>query len=361
MSGRNRSRISSKRHTPDGHHGMAILSRFVAGFFCLSLGAQQNAVQPLRIAVIVTDRSGQLVPGLQQRDFTLLDNKSPQALLSFRAVDGATAGNGETEFAFVLDEVNTTYQIVAQERQQLREFLQRNNAKLSHPASLVFFSDKGTTMGTLSTRDGNSLIAALDGHENTLRVGRRSQGAPGAFERLQSSIGSLSQIAKYEAKRPGRKILIWISPGWALLTGPRIQLTNKNDEDIFRSGVTLSDELRVANITLYNVDPLGVAGAGTLRTSYYKEFLKPVKKPNEVHLGNLALQVLATQSGGLVLNSSNDLAAEMAHCFAEADTFYELTFDKMRAASPDEFHEIEVKLAKPGLTARTRYGYYGQP
>jgi hypothetical protein len=28
---------------------------------------------------------------------------------------------------------------------------------------------------------------------------------------------------------------------------------------------------------------------------------------------------------------------------------------------PNEYHALEIKLGKPGLTARTRTGYYAQP
>jgi hypothetical protein len=28
---------------------------------------------------------------------------------------------------------------------------------------------------------------------------------------------------------------------------------------------------------------------------------------------------------------------------------------------PDEYHQLQIKLAKPGLTARTRTGYYSEP
>jgi hypothetical protein len=38
--------------------------------------------------VLVTDISGRPVAGLEQKDFTLLDNKKPRPILSFRAVDG---------------------------------------------------------------------------------------------------------------------------------------------------------------------------------------------------------------------------------------------------------------------------------
>lgn len=48
-------------------------------------GSEQN----LTLDVVVTDKAGTPVRGLLQKDFTLLDNKQPQGLTSFRAVDVA--------------------------------------------------------------------------------------------------------------------------------------------------------------------------------------------------------------------------------------------------------------------------------
>jgi hypothetical protein len=39
-----------------------------------------------------------------------------------------------------------------------------------------------------------------------------------------------------------------------------------------------------------------------------------VSEPSQVNPGNLALQVLATQSGGLALNMSNDVASLLQKC-----------------------------------------------
>jgi VWFA-related protein len=125
--------------------------------------------------------------------------------------------------------------------------------------------------------------------------------------------------------------------------------------------VALSDGLRRARITLFNIDPLGTMNAGTLGTSDYKQFIKPVKKAEQADNGNLALQVLATQSGGRVLNPSNDVAGEVATCVADANSYYVLSFNGLPGDGPDEYHALDIELDKPGLTARTRSGYYAQP
>ena len=86
-----------------------------------------------------------------------------------------------------------------------------------------------------------------------------------------------------------------------------------------------------------------------------------MKKARQVQIGNLALQVLAAQSGGRVLNSDNDVAGEIATCVADANAFYVLSFDGLPGDGPNEYHALEIKIDKPGLTARTRSGYYAQP
>ncbi len=94
---------------------------------------------------------------------------------------------------------------------------------------------------------------------------------------------------------------------------------------------------------------------------YYESFLKGVGSAKKVQNGNLALQVLSVQSGGRVLNSSNEIDKSIAICLADAKAFYTLSFDPPAADRPDEYHNLQVRIGKPGLTARTRTGYYAQP
>ena len=89
--------------------------------------------------------------------------------------------------------------------------------------------------------------------------------------------------------------------------------------------------------------------------------MKGVKKARQVQLGDLALQVIATQTGGRVLNSNNDVTSEIATCIADANAFYVLTFEALAGDGPNEYHSLEIKLDKPGLKALTRTGYYAQP
>jgi VWFA-related protein len=322
-----------------------------------------SASRQMALDVVVTDKSGKPVTGLQQGDFTLLDNKQPQKILSFQAVEGGnTPADLPVEVKLLMDGINTAFTNVAIERNEMIKFLGRNGGALAQPVSLIFFSDSGATE-TISSRDGNAVIADLNQKQLGLRAIGRAQGFYGGLERMQMSLNMLQKFANYEASLPGRKLLIWISPGWPFLISgmDQVLMTKRQKQELFNNIVALWDGLRRGRITLYNIDPLGTADAGGLRTTDYKQFLKGVKKADQSDNGDLALQVLAAQSGGLVLNSSNDLAGEMATCIADANSFYVLTFDSLPGDGPNEYHDLSIKLDKPGLTARTRAGYYAQP
>jgi VWFA-related protein len=316
----------------------------------------------ITLDVLVTDKSGKPVPGLGQQDFTLLDNKQPQKILSFEAVQGGAAtADPPVEVILLVDQVNTNFTSVSFERSQIEKFLKAAGGELPRPVSLAVLSDSGMSISNLTTRDGSALATELDKNQAGLRSITRSQGVYGAQDRIGVSLNALQQLADYETPRPGRTLVIWISPGWPFLTGPREILSDKEQQRLFGNIVGLSDRLRQARITLYSIDPLGTADAGSSRIFYYEEFVKGVKKPRQVQIGNLALQVLASQSGGRVLNSNNDITGEIAACVADANAFYVLTFDRLLGDGPNEYHSLDIKFDKPGLKALTRTGYYAQP
>jgi VWFA-related protein len=324
-----------------------------------------DAANRLVLDVVVTDKSGKAVSGLEAKDFTVLDNGHPQNVLAFRAVKrtaaSVTAAEDSPQVIVLVDEVNTNFDRVSYERDEIKKFLVQNGGALAYPTSLAFFTDTKTEIQNTTSRDGNALLAIFDEHMTALRTSRRSQGFFGAVERLQLSLTAVRSLALNGTHTTGRKIVIWISPGWPLLSGPGVEVGAKEQTNLFATITALSNLLRDARMTVYSIDPVGAeAGVGSERF-YYKEFLKPVTSAKKAEPGTLALQVLATHSGGLVLSSSNDITAQIDQCVADVDVYYTLTIDTAPAERPDEYHAVDVKLATPGLTARTRTGYYVQP
>ncbi len=319
----------------------------------------QPAADTVHLDVVVTQKSGPPVSGLQQQDFTILDNKAPQTIQSFLAVRERDA---PIEVVLVVDDVNTGLENIAYERTEIDKFLKTDEGRLAHPIALAFLTDDGIKVQDDFSSDGNALSAALDQYTLGLHSILRSGGIYSALERFQISMQALLQLATREAARPGRKMIVWISPGWPILSGPGVeeQMTSKQDQQIFDDVVRVSTLLREGRITLYSIDPLGSADFGG-RAFRWEAFTKGISKPNQADWGDLALQVIATQSGGLALTSSNDITGSVQKCLADSEAYYEISFTPSLDQKRETYHHLEVSLADRKLTARTRQGYYAQP
>jgi len=312
----------------------------------------------IHLDVVVTDKSGKPVSGLELKDFTLLDNNQPAKILSFQAVDGtAHKAHPPVEVILLIDTVNQTHQQVAFVRQEIEKFLRQNDGHLAQPVSLFVLTNDGVDAQRLPSADGNALAAKVDHLDDRLRTIGRAGGAWGAIERFQFSIRMMLDIANAEAKKPGKKLLIWTGSGWPLLDTPRIQTTNEGLQQSFDVIVQLSARLREARISAYSISA-GMPGPGTY---LYKEFLKGVPTAQKASASNLGLRVLAVQSGGDVVAPDNDLTAQINRCVQDAQAFYTLSFDPPPAAHANEYHDLKVQIDQPKLTARTSTGYYNQP
>jgi VWFA-related protein len=317
----------------------------------------------ITLDVVVTDKSGKPQAGLQQQNFTLLDNKIPQKIQSFQAVDEpATKAIPPVEVVLVIDTVNTGAQTVSDERLRLTKYLRQNDGKLTHPTSIVVFSDTGLKNLGEPTLDGNALSTALEGNDVIgLRTMHRAAAAEGASERFSTAVRSLYSLANFEARKPGRKMVIWLSPGWPQLAGSGTQMFSKGKDQLFSVLVQISTALQQARVTLYSIDPEGAGGSGVRSRFSYEAYLKGVASSNDVTPPNLSLQVLVTRSGGRVLTTGNDIASQIEDCTSDTKTFYVLSFEGPSTERPDDYHALELKVDKPGLTPRTSAGYYAQP
>jgi VWFA-related protein len=316
---------------------------------------------PMDLDVVVTDKAGHPVSGLQQGDFTLLDDKQPAAIKSFRAFDNTDPSTNPTQVILLVDEVNTTFSAISTERDQLQNFLLQNQGHLQFPVSMIFLTDTGMQSLNKPTTDGNALNNQLKQKQSQLRDITRSSGFYGAAERLQLSLQGLHTVAAAATNVPGHKLLVWISPGWPIMNNPDVYVSEKQQKSFFGVIVELSNALRQSRVTLYSVDPLGAAAAAQIRNAEWKDFVKPVRNASHADPANLALQAIATQTGGEVLYGSNDVASEISKFVQDGTAWYAMTFDPQRSDAPNTWHDLEVKLDKAGLKVRTRNGYYAGP
>jgi VWFA-related protein len=178
--------------------------------------------------------------------------------------------------------------------------------------------------------------------------------------------------------------VIWLGPGWPFLA----RSDAKSSEQLFDSVIYFSDMLRSARMILYSIDPEGVTAKDNsaitegfllnsrpssiranghapdvpieLSNTYYAEFLKGVKEAKQSNPNDLALQVLAYQSGGLVLQDNNDIEAMIRRCAGDATSLYTLSYVPAHGSGSDVYHELQISLKKSSQPLRTRTGLYAK-
>ena len=364
----------------------------------------QALANRITLDVQVRDAANRPVTNLAQKDFSVLDDAELREILAFSNDSSAQVG----DIVLAIDAIGCNFEQVARTKQQIINLLTKGGAHLAHPVSIVWLVKSlsraqiaaGRADATVRplqdndaylqripmSRDGLALARALQRSQIAVSGSLAAQGAQGDSARVQLSLRALNMMASGEAEIPGRKLVIWISPGWPLATQP----DKRAADQLFAFVVHTYTQLQQARITLYAVDPGGigvivrsddremgpeldytsqmvVAYMQTNKTIHdlSADSVSPVRKelrtPAQITPADLSLRSLATRTGGRVLSFSNDTAAQIAECMAEADSFYSLTYQASPARNPNEYHSTEVLVDQKGLRVSTRTGYFAQP
>jgi VWFA-related protein len=340
--------------------------------------------------VQVTDPSGHPVTGLDAQDFTLQINHQPEAITSFQAVrDGGAAAHAHA--FFLIDMLNNSARDLANARKAL-ETLAGSGELLPFPTSLVVLTERGTEVSSTSrnakevateleratrkfhstdcTEDWNNAalgktitITSLDDINRIHNRETTSDSIRGCLnEKYRVSFTALLNFAHQQQRMPGRSILIWIGPGWPILSGPEfIPDTPDVRQSFFANLVQVSTELREGQVTLDAVSWPASSPIAKLNSTDSETLMRGTSTAAQASARSVAMPVLAHISGGQVYMHEKNLTSELAACLADANSYYVLGFDSVPSAVPDEFRPIDVTVDKPGVTLRTNTAYFAQP
>jgi len=192
-------------------------------------------------------------------------------------------------------------------------------------------------------------------------------------QRGQSSLYPLMALLKAHGTLEGRKALVLFSEG---LSVP------PNLEEAFR--VTVSEANR-AGVSVYAVDARGLDPARALDQA--RQTLDRVGRNSQrqmVTRGSLpvtiedvmtsedaeaalrsdsqgTLQVLAEETGGFLVANSNDLGSRLQRVAGDLQAYYEIAYTPRDTALDGRFRNVEVRVARRGVTVQSRRGYFALP
>jgi len=342
------------------------------------------------VDVVATDSKGHPVGDLGIDDFAVLEDNQPQKIRGFsfrqtgtlsetqqpanpKVFSNAPRYSGSSSLnVILLDALNAEFLSRTYARDQLLKYLESGPA--IQPTAVYALENTLKLLHdfTTDTKELQSVVENYRPHAPTHVVDVYSAATPfsqhGDYtttsRSLEATVSALGALAQVLAGHPGRKNLIWLSAAFPLAIYPEgygsavNPINTKNlagetplhdinvQNNISGKVRGFSDEIeRVANammnaqVAIYPVDCTGLG------------------RDSRSNAAN-TMRVLAERTGGKTYVNRNDIEMAVRTSMDDGATYYTLEYYPENKNWDGKFRVIQVKTARPGVTLRSRQGYY---
>jgi len=369
----------------------------------------------IEVDAIVTDARGNYVRDLKKEDFQIFEDGKPQTITNFAPVDipveegvrplfakGAIEPDVQSNeqpfsgrvYVMVLDSAHTLPQNTNLVRRAAKRFI---DEKLGSNDLMAVVQARGAAGGDSAGQEftnnrrllniavdkfrgaepRSATLNKIDDVTNTasMRAATRRAGGtpadaqdPDVKEReynARAVLEELTAIADWFANVHGRKkSILFFSEG-----------ISYDIHDVFANGgnnaalmiqTRMQDLVRATtkgNAVIYTIDPRGLQGLsdGSIELQGVDAAESPELSErglqNENRLARESLQDLAGETGGFAIVNSNNFAGNYDRIVQENSSYYMLAYYPPNPKRDGKFHNINVRLSRPGLTVRSRRGY----
>lgn len=351
----------------------------------------------------VVDSSGAFVPGLTAGDFQVFEDGKPQKLEAFTFVNmpverqprplfakapiEADVANNVTGYdgrvyVLVLDDQHTAPQRSPRTKAAAKRFIERYIGA-NDAAAVVYTSGRGDAAQEFTNSQRrllasvnkfmgrkirSSTLERLDEEQRTR--GTRQQGDriddPLDQERAytaRTALDSLRNLSNFLGGISGRrKAIIYFSEGvdYDIFD---IFNTSGGASAVQQASRDAAAAATRANVAIYGIDPRGLGALGDDMIE-----VQDVPQDTSLNLGMSSfndevrrsqdsLRVLSSETGGFAIVNQNDLNSAFERVVADNSVYYLLGYYSTNEKRDGKFHKIEVKVARPGVTVRSRKGY----
>ncbi|HEU5092754.1 MAG TPA: VWA domain-containing protein, partial [Nitrospira sp.] len=173
--------------------------------------------------------------------------------------------------------------------------------------------------------------------------------------RYRGLLSSLKQYLRSLRHFEGRKSLILISDGF-LSDYVRYELQDVTDMAL-RSGV-IFNTVDVRGLFTTNYEASDQVTVGKDQESFIMLSRKPQMRIDDMQQQELPLRQLSSETGGMHIGNTNDLAAGMRKIIDSQSFYYILSYATPSAKSDGRYHKIKLEVTRPGLNVIYRKGYY---
>ncbi len=351
--------------------------------------------------VVVRDgKTGAVVEGLTQADFTVLEDGKAQGIASFdfesvdraKPLDEATvrgvtaglpggAGKGSVRpeelknhrlIVFFFDLTSMQPDDLDRAVAAARDFL-KSKMQAADLVALVSL-DTGLRVDQDFSSDREMLAAKVGIYNGTAGAGF-AQGATASSNQVEDASGYTADESEYNDINTDRELL-------ALRTiAKSLEGVNQRKSLLYfsggltRDGVENQASLRAAiqaavrsNLAVYSVDarglqavsPVGDASTGSLRGTGAYNGGAIQNNMNANFASQETLTTLSADTGGKAFLDSNDFAPAFAQVQKDTSAYYVIGYHPTNGAKDGKYRRLTVKVNRPGLKLEYRQGYYAQ-
>ena len=373
----------------------------------------RTGINFVRVDVIVSDKNGNPIGDLKPEDFEVVEQGKAQSIETFKLIslDGGlmsaikeppreirTDLDEETEasrddvrlFAFFLDDYHVRLENSMGARDQLARFVQ---TQLGPSDMIGVMYPLEAVAAVRMTRNQDAVVRGLQQfkgrkYDYTPRNDFEQQYAYYPTEivekvRNQVSMSAMkSLIVHMGGLKEGRKALILVSEGYNSMLPPQMRdqvatipgSGNAAAGDPFATGNSvmenraafsanndmesdlrdLYDTANKNNVAIYAVDPRGLSTGEfgidqNIGASIDRQYLNSTME---------TLRTLAINTDGRAIVNRNDLTMGMKQIVRDNSAYYLLGYNSTFTATDGKFHEIRVRVKRPGVQVRARKGYW---
>jgi VWFA-related protein len=314
------------------------------------------------VDVMVTDKNGQPVYGLQQSDFSIEENGRHQAIRSFREYTSstpidepippklplgvytnsqATPASGPVNI-ILLDALHSGASTMVRALDSVSAYF--STMPQGTRVAIFWLSESGLHMMQGFTSDREALKRAL--HSTTIEVGSNQERHTTDWY----TIDALNQLVAYVAGIKGRKNLLWVVPGMPvdLLRDGGYGWKHGNappDMGMVHRLMDVYERCTVEQIAVSPIDPRGV------------QVPSPSGRPVSLGLAQLKVEAVAQQTGGEAFYNNNDLNTAIAKAIDDQSHFYTLSYIPPNQKDDSHYHRIKIQTNQPNVTLVYREGY----
>ncbi len=180
-----------------------------------------------------------------------------------------------------------------------------------------------------------------------------------------ASLAALRAVVGGMAMLPGRKSILYFSEALPLTDAVKpkfealIQEANRHNISFYAvdaAGLRVHSEgARVAR----NVDLAGAQGIGDVERNR-GAWTKDIERQSDLLSSSVSLGRLANETGGFLIDNTNDLTKGFARMQQDRTTYYLLAYQPTNVKADGTFRKVKVKVNRPRVTVRARPGYVAE-